>query len=118
MKGQALISYRNKHPMILVNRMLAIQMLREIGAEKINMLEDKHHKFIMEEIDENDEAKIVIDWEFALFYATDHQIEELSANFVKKVAEAEKASDTPNPSGIILPNTDLDTGERPGLIIT
>lgn len=77
------INLRKQHPIQNAERILFCQSLKEIGADKISKLEDRHHAFILT-IDEEDGSKSYeIDWEFTLFEATSFQMNCLLECFVQ-----------------------------------
>lgn len=83
-----------RHPMELVGRMLLIKNLKEIGAKKIAQLTDEYRcKFAHKVLKENDNNTISgevysvwkINYEFAIFEATDEQWEKLMSNFIQNI---------------------------------
>ena len=94
MKGTVL---EGAHPMQLVGRMVLISHLKEIGARKISMLkEEERADFIKDEFTGADEktgelyGEKVVNYEFALFEATDEQFEKLLDNFIKRAEPTEE----------------------------
>jgi len=75
--------------MQLVQRLLCINNIREIGAEKISQLPKSFHCFLLM-YDDGETPEI--DWEFCLFSATEHQYNTLFANFTPKPKEEEAKS--------------------------
>lgn len=76
-----------RHPMELVGRMLLIKNLKEIGAKKIAQLVDEVRcEFVTKRIkglDQYAETQWEINYEFAIFEATDDQWENLMINFIQ-----------------------------------
>lgn len=70
-------------PIQNIERILACQKIREIGPEKIKQLDRKHEPFLIECIGDNNLVYDIIDWEFAIFQATNHQLAELLTQFVR-----------------------------------
>ena len=93
--------------MQLVERMLCINNIKEIGAEKIQKLDKKFHVFLMLF---DDDGAPEIDWEFCLFTATQHQFNTLFENFIPVPKEEDKPK-----SNLIL--DDKVTETKPKLII-
>lgn len=91
-----------RHPMELVGRILLIKNLREIGAKKVSMLvEEERAEFITKRIkglDQYAETQWEINYEFAIFEATDDQWERLMSNFMKR------AKPNPTQQNLISPN--------------
>ncbi|MCA9460386.1 MAG: hypothetical protein KC550_07605 [Nanoarchaeota archaeon] len=95
----------NKHPMELFGRMVLLNNLKQIGAKKVSMLvEEQRADFIKQELQAPSNSKElkedgifkhkwVINWEFAIFDATDEQWETLMSNFIKrgKPSDAQKS---------------------------
>ena len=75
------VNFRTQHPMQLVERMLCINNIREIGVDKISQLDKKHHVFL---IKYDDGGQPDIAWEFCLFEATTHQFNSLFEQFVSR----------------------------------
>lgn len=76
-----------RHPMELVGRMLLIKNLKEIGAKKVAQLVDEVRcDFVIKRIkglDQYAETQWEINYEFAIFEATDDQWENLMSNFIQ-----------------------------------
>ena len=93
MKGTVL---EGAHPMELFGRIVLLDQLRQIGAKKISMLvEDQRANFIVKrlnDLDEHSETQWEIDYEYAIFVATDKDFEKLLSNFRKspQMSEAQK----------------------------
>ena len=84
-------NFRKELPVAIVNRVLCMQAIKEIGADKIHALGEKYFPFLLIYEDNTFD----IDWEFALFEATEHQLASLIDNFQAKPI-AQKAEDTVN----------------------
>lgn len=83
-----------RHPMELVGRMLLVKNLKEIGAKKVAQLVDEIRCGFVKKVPvENDTNNItttfsyewMINYEFAIFEATDDQWENLMSNFMQNV---------------------------------
>ena len=84
--GLPAINLRKLQPMDIVNRMLCMQAIREIGKEKIYQVEGKMYEdFLMY----YDDGECDIDWEFVLFKAPNHLLVKLIDNFSAKPKEEE-----------------------------
>lgn len=115
--GLPIINLRQQTPPQLVDRLLCIQFIKEIGAEKINMIEDKYLKQSFLKYVEEEDVSLTpeIDWEFSLFQATTLQFSKLFSNFMPT-----KEKEIPEPKErIIIESLDTpqDKEERPGLIL-
>jgi hypothetical protein len=115
--GLPIINLRKQTPMELVDRLLCIQFIKEIGAEKIDMIEDKYLKQSFLKYIEEEDGTLTpeIDWEFSLFQATSLQFSKLFHNFTPT-----KEKEIPEPKErIIIESLDApqDNGQRPGLIL-
>lgn len=84
-------NFRKELPVTIVNRVLCMQAIKEIGADKIHALGEKYYSFL----NIWDDNTIDIDWEFALFESTEYQLSSLIDNFQAKPI-AQKAEDTVN----------------------
>jgi len=84
-------NFRKELPVTIVNRVLCMQAIKEIGAEKIHLLGSKYFTFLIK----YDDNTYGVDWEFALFEATEFQLSSLIDNFQAKPI-AKKAEDTVN----------------------
>lgn len=84
-------NFRKELPVSIVNRVLCMQAIKEIGADKIHLLGEKYSIFIVK----YDDDTFDIDWEFALFEATEFQLSSLIDNFQAKPI-AQKAEETVN----------------------
>jgi hypothetical protein len=84
------INLRTLQPMQVINRMLCMQALREIGKDNIHKLEERRYEnFLMF----YDDDTFDIDWEYVLFKAPEFLLSALIDNFQAKPIE-EKARDT------------------------
>ena len=87
-------NWRTQNPMVLVNRMVACHMIREIGVANIEKLETEGideeiaKVFLLPILDENNNAQNEIDWEAVLFKVTDLQLSRLFSHFEPKTEEA------------------------------
>ncbi len=86
-------NFRKEPPVTIVNRVLCIQAIKEIGANKIHALGERYYPFLL--IYDDNHLDVDIDWEFALFEATEHQLSSLIDNFQAKPI-AQKAEETVN----------------------
>lgn len=65
-----------QHPTKIIQRYLAIDILRELGAEEVNKLNSNLVKSYVEENESGEEIECFeLDWEYLLFDAPDYQIE-------------------------------------------
>ena len=78
-----MINLRKQHPLQLVERLLFCQSIKEIGIEKILMLNKPQQVFLTEVI-VDDKSTYEIDWEFIIFEATSFQMNSLLACFTQK----------------------------------
>lgn len=88
-------NFRKELPVAIVNRVLCMQAIKEIGADKIHALGEKYSMFLVQYEDGISDVHYDIDWEFALFEATEFQLSSLIDNFQAKPI-AQKAEDTVN----------------------
>lgn len=84
-------NFRKEVPVAIVNRVLCMQAIKEIGADKIHALGKKYFPFLLIYEDNS----MDIDWEFALFEATEFQLSNLIDNFQARPIE-QRAEDTVN----------------------
>lgn len=87
-----MINWKQKSPIEMANRIVACDILRSIGAEKIAMIKDEKLKnvFLLPCIDDNDKEYFEIDWKFVIFEMTDYQMGKLMDNFQPKQKEKEE----------------------------
>jgi len=112
--AQAIINLRKQVPMQLVERMLMLQNIREIGVQNLLKLQDRKFRvFLLEVEGETEEDQYEIDWEFCIFAATSFQFNALMECFVPK----QKQEDEPQrESNIIMPDNNIED-DRPPLIL-
>lgn len=100
-------------PLQLIGKCIALQNLREIGADKIREIKDGKFNVFTFEIED---GTFEIDWEFAIFEATEYQFSSLFDCFNSKpVVKEEETEDAPQkevsaiitketlPAGIVKP---------------
>ncbi len=82
------MGFRDQHPMDIVTKCIMLEQLRTIKPELIAQV-NKDFVIEVEIIDggKDEIIKYEIDWEYALFTATNYQIEKLFSNFVPKKKE-------------------------------
>ena len=88
-------NFRKELPVTIVNRVLCMQAIKEIGADQIHASGEKSSLFLVQYEDGINDVHYDIDWEFALFEATEFQLSSLIDNFQAKPI-AKKAEDTVN----------------------
>lgn len=84
-----------RHPMEMIGRLVLVKKLREIGAIKVAQLVDEircgfvHKQFILRVDEVTNEKEQLLEWqinyEYAIFEATDDQWEVLMQNFVQNI---------------------------------
>jgi hypothetical protein len=81
-----MINWKQKGPIELANRMVACDMIREVGAVNISKIKDERlaNEFLVEYENEEGKSFFEIDWKFVLFGATEHQIGKLLDMFKPK----------------------------------
>lgn len=107
-------NFRKELPVQIVNRVLCMQAIKEIGADKIHPLGPKYFPFLIG----YDDNTYGIDWEFALFEATDYQLADLIDNFQakpieKRAEESVKAVlDERNKKALLFTDTDVNAAKE------
>jgi len=73
------MNWKQKQPRDMVNRIIACNIIREIGVEKIEKISDKKLKevFLLPCTDEEGKDYNEIDWKAMIFTITDHEIRKL-----------------------------------------
>jgi|GEM_PF-5901406 hypothetical protein len=70
------MSFKSQHPMDIVHRVLAMEVIRELGAEVVKDLNPNLIKSYIEEDEEGNETEVLeLDFEYMLFDAPIYQIE-------------------------------------------
>lgn len=79
------MSLSKQHPTMIVARCLLLEQLRKIDPVEVGKI-TPNFVIVYNEIDDKEEVKEVtqINWKYALFGATDHELQKLFDNFVKK----------------------------------
>ena len=87
-----MINWKQKSPMDMANRIVACDILRSIGPEKIAMIKDDvlKNSFLLPCVDDKDKEYFEIDWKFVIFEMTDYQMGKLMENFQPKEKEKEE----------------------------
>lgn len=77
-------SWRKKTPIDMANRVVACDIIKSIGSEKIQKIPDNKLRevFLLPVVDENGGEGFEIDWEFIIFEATEYQIGKLLDWFI------------------------------------
>lgn len=87
--------FKNQHPNDLISRVLLLEELRTLPAKSILQLPLEFHKFVKGEestlLNTKGEkvSKVEIDWEYALFEATNKRLYDLFTYFNKVQKEDE-----------------------------
>jgi len=87
------MGWKGKSPLEMANRIVACDILRSIGPQKINMIEDEKIKnpFLVFVLNDKNEEIPEIDWEFVIFEATEFQIGKVIGEFQPKRKEKPKS---------------------------
>lgn len=82
-------NWRSKNPMEMVNRMIGIFTLREIGPTKVNSIPDEgmRERFLVEMVHEDGTSEMVFDWDYILFTASDNELAALIGMFQKIIPQ-------------------------------
>lgn len=76
-----------QHPRVIVARVLLLEQLKKIDKKEIEEIAPNFIIKYNEEIDNKVQEVVEIDWEYALFTATAHELQKLFDTFVSNKKE-------------------------------